>query len=92
MGSFPCLLDQNIVTHIYFPILQLGELQTTYKCFKPKIDPPYCTVYSLQCTVCTQDTSTSTHTPRTGTKSFRATGHSNHAVTRGVWRFASPRL
>ena len=26
-----------------------------------------------------------------GTRLFRATGHSDHAVTRGVWRFASPR-
>ena len=30
--------------------------------------------------------------PRSGTRSFWTTGHSDHDVTRGVWRFASPRL
>ena len=38
----------------YFPILHLGELQTTYKCLTPNIDSPYCTMYTEQCT---QDTS-----------------------------------
>ena len=56
-----------------FPHLHLGELLTAYKCLKPKIDPPYSTVYTVQCTVYPRY-KLSTHTPRTISFSILPTG------------------
>ena len=35
-----------IIFIILFLILHLAEPKTTCLCLKPKIDPPYCTVYT----------------------------------------------
>ena len=41
------VVGQNIsLIIIIIIILHLGELQTTYECLKPKIHPPYCTLYA----------------------------------------------
>ena len=58
--AFTWFLDQYIFIIFYFPILHLGELQPTCKCFtqnRPTL--LYSTVYSVQCT---QDTSKVVHT------------------------------
>ena len=66
------VVGQNIsLIIIIIIILHLGELQTTYKCLKPKIHPPYFTMYARY-KYSTQYYST--HTPRSISFSILPTG------------------